>query len=197
MSKKSRREKLIWECEQEFARVNRLKRRLRRLKQKVKDHAKNHSEQIVLPTEKIKVKKEKVKIRKTYKVLDRVEKDGWPMFLLERNTDNKRKIVNTAKFRELQKRGKIIGFVPAPRVNDKFQKARPPRGAYAIQVGAEGHRVDIVYAIGTDWRDLMCYHHKYQTMMHLKREDLYPKENVDEAIAFLQKLDSEEREAKK
>ncbi len=198
MSKKSKREKLVLECEMEFARMNRYKRRLRRMKedikQKVKDKAADH---ITLPSQKIKVATtEPTKVRTTYKVLGRTIVDNWPMFELERN-DGKRRIVNQAKFRKLDKKGKILGFVPAPPVNEKFQQARTPRGQFAIQIGAKGWRVDIVYSLSEDWKDLMCYDHELHRMMHYKREDLYPKENVDEAIAFLKGLDENERLAQK
>jgi hypothetical protein len=179
----------------EFARMVRMKRRLARLKTKVKEHA-SKNDAITLPTETVRVTSEPIKVRTTYKVLDRVEEDGWPMFLLQRN-DGKKRTVNAAKFRQLDKSGKILGFVPAPPVNEKFQKARTPRGQFAIQVGAEGWRVDIVYSISSDWKDLMCYDHKLHRMMHYKREDLYPKENVNEAIAFLKGLDETERLAQK
>lgn len=184
------------QCEIEFANHFRLKRRLERLKKKIKEDTADKSSNIQLPKEKVRLKVEPLKIKKTYKVLDRVVDDGWPKFLLQRN-DGKRKTVNAAEFRELDKKGKIIGFVPAPPVNEKFQHARTPRGHFAIQVGAEGWRVDIVYSISSDWKDLMCYDHKLKRMMHYKREDLYPKENVNEAITFLQKLDEEERLAQK
>lgn len=201
MSKDKKRD-VAWECEVEHARMRRLKRRLARMKEDAKKFSKKHKEDpaysdIIIPKGKIKVKTKPIKIKKTYEVLDRVEIDGWPMFKLKRNTDGKTKVVNVAKFRKLQKKGKITGFVPAPRVNQKFQHARTPRGHFAIQCGAEGYRVDIVYSISKDWKDLMCYHHKFQRMMHLKREDLYPKENVDEAILFLQRLDEQERTATK
>lgn len=195
-SKRKAREALILDCEMEFARMIRMKRRLARLKVKVKEHADNNSD-ITLPKETIRVTAaELTKIRTTYRVLDRVEEDGWPMFLLQRN-DGKKRTVNAAKFKQLDKRGKILGFVPAPPVNEKFQHARTPRGQFAIQVGADGWRVDIVYSISADWKDLMCYDHKLHRMMHYKREDLYPKENVDEAIAFLRGLDESERLAQK
>ena len=63
-----------------------------------------------------------------------------------------------------------------------------PEGFFSLQCGED--RVLIIRPIssGSDWSELLCYHHQMRRTMHLKRVDLLPKQHVDAAITFLQSV---------
>ncbi len=46
----------------------------------------------------------------------------------------------------------------------------------------------IIDQLGKDWKDLLCYNYELRTTLHLKREDLLPRETVDAVITFLQNV---------
>lgn len=67
--------------------------------------------------------------------------------------------------------------------------APSPEGFFSLQCGED--RVLIIRPIqghNSDWSELLCYHHRMQITMHLKRVDLSPKHHVDAAIQFLQSV---------
>lgn len=67
--------------------------------------------------------------------------------------------------------------------------APSPEGFFSLQCGED--RVLIIRPIqghNGDWSELLCYHHRMQITMHLKRVDLSPKDRVDAAISFLQSV---------
>jgi hypothetical protein len=43
----------------------------------------------------------------------------------------------------------------------------------------------VVDTLSLDYKDLLCYHYGFGSIMHLKREDLKPKEDVDRYVAAI------------
>lgn len=62
-----------------------------------------------------------------------------------------------------------------------------PLGYFAIG-RPSGVRLLILDRAGADWNDILCYNYEMHVTMHVKREDLYPKDAVDAAIEFANKL---------
>lgn len=63
-----------------------------------------------------------------------------------------------------------------------------PQSFHNIQTPNSGVRIIIIDTQSTDWSELLCYNWDSRAIQHLKREDLSPKEAVDETIEFLQEL---------
>jgi hypothetical protein len=61
-------------------------------------------------------------------------------------------------------------------------------GHFAISTSYGESRILILDKMGKDWDDLLCYNYSMHITQSVARRDLMPKERVDEAIAFIQKL---------
>lgn len=164
------------DVEFEFAKLNQLKR----LKAKAKKFRQRADEPIPVIVRHAPKPKEKPK----YTVVRKVGKHG---VKLRRVRDGKRLVVPLGKYFQIVKEQRIEGRL-LPKVLPKaLKKAVPPPGFFAVQCGDD--RVQIVYSLSADWEELLCYHHRLKTTMHLRRKDLYPKEKVDEIVSFMKGLD--------
>jgi hypothetical protein len=69
-----------------------------------------------------------------------------------------------------------------------FPECSVPDGHFAISTSYGESRILILDKMGKDWDDLLCYNYSMHITQSVARRDLMPKERVDEAIAFIQKL---------
>jgi len=71
-----------------------------------------------------------------------------------------------------------------------FKPSPPsPEGFFTLSCG--DHRFFIMDALdGSRWDDLLCYDMKLTCSVHLRRQNLMPKERVDAAIEFLKSINS-------
>jgi hypothetical protein len=167
--------------------------------QKVLDHAKSHANKFDEGKFKKDQKSKKAeaaevaaiytpKTKRHYKELRRVKtKSGWPLVVVQRN-DGKVLKLKLAKFQKLVRKGKVTELPPPPKaLPAELKVEQTPPGFFCIQCGED--RVQIVYSLNKDWTELICYHHRLNQTMHIKRVDLYPKKRVDKICDFLQNLD--------
>jgi hypothetical protein len=111
-------------------------------------------------------------------------------------SDGKRVKVSEDRFAELG-RAKVVKM-PAKALERPKEAARvpkltktPPTGIYSLCMATGDGRLAIMDSLNRGWTELLCYHYRMRCTLHLTRASLYPKDRVDEAIAFLQSFSNE------
>ena len=125
-----------------------------------------------------------------YTLIKKFVKNDRMLYKLKRS-DGKIVFKPGIKFLKLKRRGLVIIPPPPveyPKLPKHIRKAVPPKDFFGIRCGED--RVQIVSIMGE--KDLLCWHGRLECNMHLLRKDLHPKGAVDNAIAFLKSIDTNE-----
>lgn len=123
-----------------------------------------------------------------YKLLKKYEKKGKLLCKLIRMSDAEIVRVPLKLFLKYKRKGKIYEKAKPkeiPPLPKRIRQAVSPDEFFAIRCGED--RVQIV-SMSADCQDLLCWHGRLNCTMHLRRDDLHPKEKVTEAINFLKSI---------
>ena len=76
---------------------------------------------------------------------------------------------------------------PADQINHLVKQVTAPPHFFNVQT-LKGQRITIIDKLGDNWRELLCYNWDLRITMHLKAEDLFPRDAVNAATLFLQEI---------
>jgi len=122
------------------------------------------------------------------------KKTAVPAALLDDDDDEDWRPLNAREEKNVTPAPETAPTKPSPKMTPERpapilakQLPAPPANFGNLQT-ANGDRITITSVIGKDGKDVICWHHRMACSLHMKVEDLMPREDVALVIAYARQL---------